>query len=82
MNTSPATRPFTLEDITRRKLATQKEIAQQKALLARLGKDVAAPFMPSSKTNGMFRAFNTGMAVLEGITVGIKLMRRFRKLFR
>lgn len=82
MNNPPATRPLTLEDIIQQKLAIKKKIARQKTVLARLGKEVAAPFTPSSKANGMFRAFNTGMAVFEGVAIGIRLMKRFRKLFR
>ena len=28
------------------------------------------------------RAFNTGMAVFDGVMLGVKLMRKVRKIFR
>ena len=29
----------------------------------------------------MMRAFNTGMAVFDGIVLGVKVMKKFRKIF-
>ena len=39
-----------------------------------------APLEPATnKANAMMRAFNTGMAVFDGIVLGVKVMKKFRK---
>ena len=35
----------------------------------------------TNKANAMMRAFNTGMAVFDGIVLGVKVMKKFRKIF-
>ena len=43
---------------------------------------IFAPLEPATnKANAMMRAFNTGMAVFDGIVLGVKVMKKFRKIF-
>lgn len=83
MNNIPDKECVTLESIAQRKNELLQQIATQKDIMGRLGKQLVAPLAPATnKAHAMMRAFNTGMAVFDGIKLGIKLMRNFRKLFR
>lgn len=82
MNNTPHTAPVTLESIARRKTALQQQIQQQKEIMVVLTQEIFAPLEPATnKANAMMRAFNTGMAVFDGITLGIKMMKKFKRLF-
>lgn len=74
--------PETLEQLMRQKAALQTQIQVQKVTLARLGSELAAPFTPAAhKGNSLLRAFNRGMAVFDGVMLGLKVMRKFRIFF-
>ncbi len=74
--------PETLEQLVRQKAALQAQIQAQKVSLARLGSELAAPFAPAAhKGNSLLRAFNRGMAVFDGVMLGLKVMRKFRTFF-
>lgn len=82
MDNAPHTTPITLESIAQRKATLQQQIQQQKEIMAVLTQEIFAPLEPATnKANAMMRAFNTGMAVFDGVTLGIKMMKKFRKLF-
>lgn len=82
MDTIPHAAPLTLEDIARRKAELQQQIQQQKEVMTVLTQEIFAPLEPATnKATAMMRAFNTGMAVFDGITLGMKMMRKFRNLF-
>lgn len=82
MNNTSHTAPVTLESIARRKATLQQQIQQQKEIMAVLTQEIFAPLEPATnKANAMMRAFNTGMAVFDGITLGIKMMKKFKRLF-
>lgn len=75
--------PITLESITQKKLELQQQIQQQKEIMILLTREIIAPVAPATgKANQLMRAFHTGMAAFDGILLGIKMMRKVRKLFR
>lgn len=57
-----------------------QEIRLQKEIMTGLTQEIFAPLEPATnKANAMMRAFNTGMAVFDGIVLGVKVMKKFRK---
>lgn len=45
-------------------------------------RELFAPLAPAAdKGNAIMRAFNTGMAVFDGLMLGVKLMRKVRRMF-
>lgn len=82
MNNMPDTIPVTLESIAQRKATLLQQIRAQKEIMTDLTQEIFAPLAPATnKANAMMRAFNTGMAVFDGIMLGAKLMKKFRMLF-
>ena len=59
---------------------TLEEIAERKKKLL---KEIHAPLAPATnKADALMRSFNTGMAVFDGVVMGIKIMRKIRAYFR
>lgn len=74
--------PQTLDELMQRKAALLQEIRMQKDAINRAGREVLAPLAPAAqKGNGMLRAFNRGMAVFDGVMIGLKVIRKFRSFF-
>lgn len=74
--------PSTLEELARQKAAVLQQIQAQKRVMAQIGQELTAPFAPAAqKGNSLLRAFNRGMAVFDGVMLGMKVMRQFRSLF-
>lgn len=74
---------ITLEEITRRKKELLAEIHVQKQAMTATVHEIFAPLAPANnKADAIMRSFNTGMAVFDGIMMGIKIMRKIRKYFR
>ena len=74
---------LTLENIAQRKKKLQGEIQVQKKAMTVTVRNIFSPLPPANnKTNAIMRSFNTGMAVFDGVMLGIKLMRKIRKYFR
>ena len=68
-----------MDNTTNTTPVTLESIAQKKAMLLQ---EIFAPLEPATnKANAMMRAFNTGMAVFDGIVLGVKVMKKFRKIF-
>lgn len=81
-NSVPSAIPSTLEELQRQKAAVLQKIQVQKRAISRLSKEVAAPFAPAvEKGNSAMRAFNRGMAIFDGVMIGMKLIRKFKSLF-
>lgn len=79
---STPTVPTTLEQLMQQKAALQQQIQTQKATLARLGNELTVPFAPAAhKGNSLLRAFNRGMAVFDGLMLGVRVMRKFKTFF-
>lgn len=82
MNNTPITTPFTLESIALQKVELLQRIHVQKNVMTELARDIFAPLAPAAdKTNSMMRAFNTGMAVFDGVMMGLRIMRKIKTLF-
>lgn len=74
---------FTLEDITQRKKELLDEIRNQKQAMTATAREIFAPLAPATnKADSIMRSFNTGMAIFDGVVMGIKIMRKVRAYFR
>ncbi len=82
MDNTPHPIPATLESITRQKAEVLQKIQAQKKTMSALTQEIFAPLKPAAtKTNFMMRSFNTGLAVFDGIVLGVKVMKKFKRLF-
>lgn len=83
MNNQQTIQKITLEDIARRKEELLIEICIQKEAMAATAKEIFTPLAPAASTgNALMRSFNTGMAIFDGVMMGIKIMRKVRSLFQ
>lgn len=83
MNQQQTSQKITLEDITRRKEELQKEIRSQQDVMAMTARNIFAPLVPAASAgNAMMRSFNTGMAIFDGVMLGVKMIRKVRSLFK
>lgn len=75
---------YTLEDITLRKQEVLQDIRTQHQILSDTGKQIVAPFMPSSDPmqSTLVKKVNTGMAIFDGVMVGMKIFKSIRNVFR
>ena len=73
---------ITLEEITQRKKKLLNEIqAQKRAMTATT--EIFSPLAPAAnKADSLMRSFNTGMAIFDGVVLGIKIMKKMRTYFR
>ena len=68
---------ITLEEITQRKKKLLK-----RAMTATT-REIFAPLAPATnKADSLMRSFNTGMAIFDGVVMGIKIMKKIRAYFR
>ncbi|HJD74969.1 MAG TPA: hypothetical protein K8W04_02785 [Bacteroides reticulotermitis] len=82
MNNTP-TPKITLEDIARQKAEVLNQINVQKIAMTSTARAIFAPLVPAAtKADSLMRSFNTGMAVFDGVVLGIKMMRKIRRCFR
>ena len=59
------------------------EIHAQKKAMTATTREIFAPLAPATnKADALMRSFNTGMAVFDGVVMGIKIMRKIRAYFR
>lgn len=73
---------FTLESIAQQKNELREKLRVQKEIMTDTARELFAPLPPAaSKSNAIMRSFNTGMAVFDGIMMGMKLLKRLRKMF-
>ena len=77
MNDTVQTEILTLEDLQRQKAEALEELRAQKQVMNDTARNLFAPI-----GTAIMRAFNTGMAVFDGAMLGIKLMKKVRKIFR
>lgn len=84
MNTNqPAPQKIRLEDITRRKEELLEEIRSQQEVMTATARSIFAPLVPAASAgNAMMRSFNTGVAIFDGVMLGIKMIRKVRSLFK
>lgn len=73
---------FTLESIAQQKSELREKLRVQKEIMTDTARELFAPLPPAaSKSNAIMRSFNTGMAVFDGLMLGMKLLKRFRRMF-
>lgn len=74
---------ITLEDINRRKTEVLQNIRLQQKALTEATQEIFSPFLlpPGQSSHSLISKFNTGMAVFEGVIVGIKFLNRIRNMF-
>lgn len=74
---------YTLEDIIREKEDVQKEICEHHEVLSEVSQRIFAPFLPSPhrKENLLIKRINTGMIILDGAMIGLKIFKSIRKVF-
>ena len=83
MNDTVPTEILTLEDLQQQKAEALEELRAQQQIMADTARNLFAPIAPAAdKGTAIMRAFNTGMAVFDGVMLGVKLMRKVRKIFR
>ena len=83
MNDTVKTDILTLEDLQQQKAEALEELRAQQQIMADTARNLFAPIAPAAdKGTAIMRAFNTGMAVFDGVMLGVKLMRKVRKIFR
>ena len=83
MNDTVQTEILTLEDLQQQKSEALEELRAQQQIMADTARNLFAPIAPAAdKGTAIMRAFNTGMAVFDGVMLGVKLMRKVRKIFR
>ncbi|MDR1003894.1 MAG: hypothetical protein LBL97_02635 [Prevotellaceae bacterium] len=74
--------PRTLEQLVAQRKEMQQAIRAQQQKMAKIARESFAPAKQVvTKGDAVMRVFNTGMAVFDGVMLGLKLMRRIRKLF-
>ena len=74
---------FTLEEISLRKKKLLNEIHAQKKAMTATTREIFAPIAPANnKADAIMRSFNTGMAIFDGVMLGVKVMRKVRTYFR
>lgn len=83
MNDASKINIATLESLQQKKAEALKELRAQKQVMADTAKNLFAPLAPAAdKGTAIMRAFNTGMAIFDGVMLGMKLMKKVRNTFR
>lgn len=81
-NQQEAPQIYSLEQLSLLKAAKLKELRDHKKAMTLTAKNLFAPAAPvASKGDAIMRSFNTGMAIFDGIVLGVKVMRNVRRLF-
>lgn len=73
---------ITLEDISKRKEELLKELRQQKESMKAIATDLFAPVRPSNKVDAVMHSINSGIAIFDGVMLGMKVIKRIRKAFQ
>ncbi|MDR0988330.1 MAG: hypothetical protein LBM06_02565 [Prevotellaceae bacterium] len=81
MNKTPNSLPLTLEGITQQRKEALRRVRAQRSAVEQAARALFAPPAPvSSKGEALLRAFNTGSALVDGVMLGLKLVKRVRQL--
>lgn len=73
---------ITLEDLTRRKKEIIAEIRLEEEIMSEYSQRIFAPFLPSSDNNSILKKFNTGLAIFDGVMLGVKIFKGLRNFFK
>lgn len=73
---------YTMDDIVRLKQELSADIQNQKRIMSDLTHEIFDPVTPApTGKNGLMHSLNTGMAVIDGVVLGVKVIRKFRSFF-
>lgn len=84
MNTPPNTRQpqdYTLEDLAQIKANLKDKIALKKDKIEELADSLFSPIQSASTSFSLLKNLKTGIAIFNGVALGIKIMRKFRQFF-
>lgn len=84
MNTSPAPRypkSNTLEDLAQIKADLREQIVLKKNNIEQLSTEIFSPLSSVSTGFSLLKNLKTGMAIFNGVLLGIKIMRKFKRFF-
>lgn len=75
---------LTLEDITQRKKEVLKTIRNKQENMSECSQRIFAPFLPSADdgSNSFIKKFNAGIAIADGVILGMRVIKRFRSFFK
>lgn len=82
MATNTSKKLITLEEISRQKKDVYRQIKEQKQLIQLTATDLFAPVKSANKVELFMNSVNSGIAVVDGVMTGMKVMRRVRSFFR
>ena len=83
MNDTANTDLITVESLQKQKAEAREELRAQKEIRNDTARNLFAPLAPAAdRGTAIMRAFNTGMAVFDGVMLGMKLMKKIRNSFR
>ena len=82
MNTGISKPQITLEEITRQKKAVRLQIREQRDRIQQTAPELFSPVKATTKGEMLMNSVNSGIAVLDGVMTGLRIMRRVRGLIR
>jgi len=84
MNTQPETPKtvITLDMICQQKAEKLAEIRASKQRIADQTRELFHPTESTGSTNALISNFSSGMAIINGVVTGFKIIKRIRSFFR
>ncbi len=82
MTTNTSKRLITLEEISRQKKDISRQIKKQKQLIQLTATDLFAPVKATNKIELIMNSVNSGLAMVDGVMTGMKMMRHIRSIFK
>ncbi len=84
MNITPTSYPgkdITLRDLSLKKAELKQKIELQQEKIVATSGELFSPLSSATSSSTLVRSFKTGLAIFDGVLIGIKLMRKIRKYF-
>lgn len=82
-NTSvtPTAQKMTLADIIQKRVETKQKLTLQKEKITATSAEIFTPILHLTSGKSYLNHFTTGINLINGIFLGYKLMKKFRKFF-
>ncbi|MEG2573164.1 MAG: hypothetical protein RSA44_00720 [Bacteroides sp.] len=74
-------KPITLEEIANRKEELRLEIEKQREEIVGSAKNLFSPISSGITPRSLMRSMNAGMAIFDGVLLGLKIMRKLKQFF-
>lgn len=78
-STSPKSKEMTIEDLASLKTELKQQIQDQKQIIAASGQKLVSP---ASISSYIFGAFRNSFNLMDGVLIGIKVVKIAKRLFR